>query len=115
MVETREKTVAVAAVDQFRSMLRGELIQPGDEGYEGARQVYKAMHDQNPAVVVRCVDTGDVIAAVNFAREFGGDLSVRGGSHSAPGFGTNDGGVGIELSPLQGIRVDARARSARAE
>jgi len=115
MVETREKTVAAAAVDDFRSTLRGELIRPGDAGYEEARKVYNAMHDRKPAVVVRCVDAGDVIAAVNFAREFGGDLSVRGGSHSAPGFGTNDGGVVIDLSPLKGIRVDPRARIARAE
>jgi FAD/FMN-containing dehydrogenase len=55
------------------------------------------------------------MATVNFARERGGDLSVRGGGHSAPGFGTNDGGVVIDLSPMKGIHVDARAKTARAE
>jgi FAD/FMN-containing dehydrogenase len=73
------------------------------------------MHDRRPAVVIRCVSPADVIAAVNLARERGGDISVRGGGHSAPGFGTNDGGVVIDLSLMKGIRVDPRARTARAE
>jgi FAD/FMN-containing dehydrogenase len=52
---------------------------------------------------------------VNYARERGADLSVRGGGHSAPGFGSNDGGVVIDLSPMKGVRVDPRAKTARAE
>ena len=103
------------AVETLAASLRGSLITPSDPAYDEARKVYNAMHDRSPAVVVRCVDAGDVIAAVNFAREHGGDLSVRGGSHSAPGFGTNDGGVVIDLSRMKGIRVDPRARTARAE
>ena len=43
------------------------------------------------------------------------DLSVRGGSHSVPGFGTNDDGVVIDLAPMNGVRVDPHARTARAE
>ena len=78
-------------------------------------KVYNAMIDRRPRVVVRCVDVADVMAAVNFARESGLDLSVRGGSHSVPGFGTNDDGVVIDLSPMKGIRVDPAARTARAE
>ena len=104
-----------ASVEELQTSLRGELIGPSDEGYEEARQVYNAMHDRRPAAIVSCVDAGDVIAAVNFAREHGGDLSVRGGSHSAPGFGTNDGGVVIDLSRMKGMRVDPRARTVRAE
>ena len=112
MVQTQ---VDKASVEELQTSLQGELIGPGDDGYEEARQVYNAMHDRRPAVIVRCVDAGDVIAAVNFAREHGGDLSVRGGSHSAPGFGTNDGGVVIDLSRMKGMRVDPRARTVRAE
>ena len=41
-------------------------------------------------------------------------LSVRGGGHSAPGYGTNDGGLVLDLSPMKGIRVDPVARTARA-
>ena len=63
---------------------------------------------------------GAAVEQVKFAtaaqtRDQGGDLSVRGGSHSAPGFGTNDGGVVIDLSPMRGIRVDPRAQTARAD
>jgi len=104
-----------ATMETFGASLRGPLITPGDPLYDEARKVYNGMHDRRPAVVVRCVDAGDVMAAVSFAREHGGDLSVRGGSHSAPGFGTNDGGVVIDLSPMKGIRVDPRARTVRAE
>jgi FAD/FMN-containing dehydrogenase len=73
------------------------------------------MIDRRPRAVVRCTDVGDVVAAVTFARENGLDLSVRGGSHSVPGFGTNDGGVVIDLSPMKSVRVDPRTRTARAE
>ena len=107
--------MAAPTVEELREQLRGQAITTHDDGYEEARKVYNAMHDRRPAVVIRCCDVGDVIAAVKFARGHGGDLSVRGGSHSAPGFGTNDGGVVIDLSPMKGIRVDPRARTAHAE
>ncbi len=107
--------MAGATVEALQEQVHGQVITERDDGYDEARKVYNAMHDRRPAVVVRCVDAGDVIAAVNFAREHGGDLSVRGGSHSAPGFGTNDGGVVIDLSPMKGIRVDPRARIVRAQ
>ncbi len=107
--------VATLSVEELAGSLRGSLVQPGDADYDEARKVYNGMHDRRPGVVVRCVDAGDVMAAVNFAREHGADLSVRGGSHSAPGFGTNDGGVVIDLSPMKGIRVDPSARTVRAE
>ena len=112
MVATAPET---SAIEELRAALRGPAIAPGDAGYEEARKVYNGMIDKRPAVVVRCADAADVIAAVTFARERGADLSVRGGSHSAPGFGTNDGGVVIDLSPMRGIRVDPRARTVRAE
>src|SRR3990172_6867642 len=100
MVETREKTVAAAAVDEFRSTLRGELIGPRDEGYEEARQVFNGMIDRHPSLIVRCADVADVIHAVNFARENALVLSVRGGGHNVAGFGTNEDGLVIHLSPI---------------
>jgi FAD/FMN-containing dehydrogenase len=64
---------------------------------------------------MRPVNAGDVIAAVNFAREGGFDLAIRGGGHSVPGFGTYDGGVVVDLSRMRGVRVDPENRTARAE
>ena len=73
------------------------------------------MIDRRPAAIVRCADVADVIAAVGLAREEGLDLSVRGGAHSVPGFGTNDGGIVCDLSAMRGVRVDPERRTARAE
>jgi FAD/FMN-containing dehydrogenase len=107
--------MSVGTIDGLREQVRGPVIGPDDEGYDEARTVYNAMIDRRPAAVVRAVNAGDVIAAVNHAREAGLDLSVRGGGHSAPGFGTNDGGVVVDLSMMRGVRVDPGAMTARVE
>lgn len=103
------------AIDELRGLVRGEVISTDDERYEEARRVYNAMIDKRPAVIVRAMNAGDVMAAVNFARENRLDLAVRGGGHSVPGFGTCDGGVVIDLSGMRGVRVDPSASTARAE
>ena len=100
-----------AAVTALEAQLRGRLIRPGDPDYDQARQVYNGMIDKYPALIARCVDVADVIAAVNFARQQGVLLAVRGGGHSGPGLGTCDGGLVIDLSPMRGIRVDPDART----
>lgn len=101
--------------EQLREQVRGEVITPETAGYEQARRVYNGMIDRRPAVVVRPVNAGDVMAAVGFARTNELDLAVRGGSHSVPGFGTCDDGVVIDLSAMRGVRVDPAARTARAD
>jgi FAD/FMN-containing dehydrogenase len=100
--------MATAALD-----VRGGLIRPGDAGYEEARRVHNGMIDRRPALIARCGDAADVIAAVNYAREDGMLLAVRGGGHNGPGFGTCDGGLVIDLSPMQGVRVDPHAATVR--
>jgi FAD/FMN-containing dehydrogenase len=100
---------------ELSEQVRGQVIDAGDPDYDEARAVYNGMIDRRPRAIVRCVDVGDVVAAVNFARENALDLSVRGGSHSVPGFGTNDGGAVIDLSLMKGVRVDPSSRTARAE
>ena len=104
-----------ATLDEFRAQVRGDVIAPDDDAYEQARHVYNAMIDRRPAMIARAANVGDVIAAVNLARENGLDLAVRGGGHSVPGFGTCDGGVVIDLSRMRGIRVDPASATARAE
>lgn len=103
------------SIEQLRERVRGTVATPDDDAYDEARTVYNAMIDRRPAAVVRCVNAGDVMAAVDFARENELDLAVRGGGHSVPGFGTCDGGIVADLSGMRGVRVDPRRRTARAE
>ncbi|MET0801878.1 MAG: FAD-binding oxidoreductase [Actinomycetota bacterium] len=107
--------MSAPTIERLREQVRGPVIGPDDDEYDAARTVYNAMIDRRPAVVVRAANAGDVIAAVDFAREAGVDLAVRGGDHSVPGFGTCDDGVVIDLAGMRGVRVDPDARTARAE
>jgi len=107
--------VVDTSVEQFAGSLRGQLIQQGDAEYEEARNVMNGMIDRRPRFIVRCADVADVIACVNFAREEGLLLSIRGGGHNVAGSGTNDGGLVIDLLRMKGIRVDPEKRTVRAQ
>ncbi len=102
-------------IEQFKTLLRGALIQPHDDDYDEAREVYNAMHDRRPALIVRATGVADVMAAVDFSRNHDLLLAVRGGGHSVPGFGTCDGGLVVDLGPMKGLRVDPERRTIRAE
>lgn len=102
------------ALAAFRDRFRGQLVLPGDPGYDRARAVWNATADGHPAVVARCAGVQDVVAAVRFARDQELLVAVRGGGHSYPGFSTCDGGVVVDLSPMAEIRVDPRPRVATA-
>ncbi|MGH3146526.1 MAG: FAD-binding oxidoreductase [Rubrobacter sp.] len=95
--------------------MRGELIQPGEDGYDEARKIYNGMIDKRPALIAYCADVADVISAVNFARENDVLVAIRGGGHNGAGLGVVDGGLVIDLSRMKGIRVDPVARTARVE
>jgi FAD/FMN-containing dehydrogenase len=107
--------MAKPTIEHLRKQARGEVITPDDGGYEEARKVYNAMIDRRPRVVIRCADPGDVMMAVDFARENQLDLAVRGGEHSVPGFGTVDDGVVIDLSDMRDVFVDPDRRTARSQ
>jgi FAD/FMN-containing dehydrogenase len=103
LFETRLDEQAIATL---RAQLRGTLLQPGDARYDEARRVYNGMIDKRPALIARCTDVADVISAVNFGRENGLTVAVRGGGHNGPGLGTCDDGLVIDLAPMSGVRVD---------
>src|SRR5215213_2779838 len=103
------------AVETFRAGLGGELIRPGDAEYDSARQIFNGMIDRRPALIARCLGPADVIAAVNFAREQGIELAVRGGGHGVAGNALSDGGLVIDLSRMKGARVDPVRRTVRAQ
>ena len=94
---------------------RGELLHPGDPGYEDARRVWNGSISRFPALIARCAGVADVITAVRFARDTGLLVAVRGGGHSFPGLSVCDGGLLIDLSPMKGIRVDPEARTVTAQ
>ena len=102
-----------AALTALREGVRGTVTTAGDAGYDDARKVRNGMVDRRPAVIVQPVNAGDVITAVRFAIDTSMTVAVRGGGHSVPGFGTNDGGVVIDLSAMRGVRVDPLTQTAR--
>jgi FAD/FMN-containing dehydrogenase len=104
-----------AKIRDLKATLRGEVLQPGEDGYDPARTVWNAMIDRRPAVIARCGSAADVIAGVRFAREHDLLLSVRGGGHNVAGNAVADRGLMLDLSRMTGIRVDPGRRTARAE
>jgi len=104
-----------ADISALQGAMRGAVIAGDQEGYEAARRVWNGNVDRRPALIARCAGVADVQQAVNFARTNGLLLSVRGGGHGAPGYGTNDDGFVIDLSPLKGVQVDPVARTVRAQ
>jgi FAD/FMN-containing dehydrogenase len=107
--------LGAATLKEFEDGLHGEMVKPGDGGYDESRAIWNGAHDARPALIARCTDASDVRHAVGFARSEGLDVAVRGGSHSIPGFSTVEGGIVIDLSPMKGIEVDVGAATVRAE
>jgi FAD/FMN-containing dehydrogenase len=98
----------------FRAAFAGEVVLPGDAGYDDSRTLFNAMHDKRPALIARCHSTPDVVAAVGYARENGLLVAVRSGGHSVAGLSACDDGILIDLGGLKHIDVDPQARTARA-
>ena len=104
-----------AAVQAFADSLRGPLLRQRDAGYDEARRVWNGMIDRSPVLIARCAGVADVINSVNFARTHRLLVAVRGGGHNVAGNAICDGGLTIDLSGMQSIRVDPVQRTARAE
>jgi FAD/FMN-containing dehydrogenase len=96
------------------AQVSGPVLGRDDGGYDEARAVHNGLIDRRPAVIVRCREAGDVVAALAAARKGGLEVSVRGGGHNVAGRAVTDGGVMIDLAELRQITVDPEARTARA-
>src|SRR6266540_1642867 len=113
MSQTIVPVLGEATVQELREAVQGEIVTPEDDGYAEARRIWNGAHDgRRPALVVRCKGPADVIGAVGFARSNDLTIAVRGGGHSVAGFSTSDGGIVIDLSQLNGVRVDPAGRRA---
>jgi FAD/FMN-containing dehydrogenase len=101
--------------EDLKGRLRGALMLPGDRGYDESRSLWNAMIDRRPGMVARCLGVADVVAGVNFAREHGLQLSIKGGGHNIAGLAVCDGGLMLDLAWMRGVWVDPAARVARAQ
>jgi FAD/FMN-containing dehydrogenase len=102
-------------IQDLASKHRGPLIAPKDESYAEACKIYNAMIDKRPALIAQCRDVADVIEAVNFGREHNLDIAIRSGGHHGAGLCLVNDGLVIDLSLMQGIRVDPQSRTVRVQ
>ena len=102
------------SINELKANLRGEVIAPGEKGYDDARKVYNGMIHKRPRLIARCADTADVIHCVNFSREHNLLLAIRSGGHNAGGLGICDDGLVIDLAPMKYTRVDPAAQTVTA-
>jgi len=101
--------------EKLRGTIKGSVLVPADPGYEEARQIWNAMINRRPAVIVQCVQAEDVPLVIRFARKNGLELSIRGAGHNIAGNAVCDNGVMIDFSRMKKVRVDARKRRAYVE
>ncbi|MCH0543349.1 FAD-binding oxidoreductase [Streptomyces sp. MUM 203J] len=104
-----------AALHDLAEGFAGRLVEPGAGGYEEARRVWNGSVDRRPALVAYCTGVADIAAVLRCVRVTGLPLAVRSGGHSFPGLSVVDGGIVLDLSAMRGVRVDPRARTARAQ
>ncbi len=104
-----------ADIDNLKANFRGEVVVPGEPAYEAARTIWNGMIDRRPALVARCLGVADVVAGVQFAREHGLALTMKGGGHNISGLSVADGAMMLDMSLMRGVLVDPAARVARAQ
>lgn len=102
-------------IRELKGVFGGQLLQHADPGYEDARKIHNGLIDKRPALIARCTSSADIVAAVNFARENGLEIAVRGDGHNVAGRAVCDDGLMIDLSLMKGIKLDPTSRTARAE
>lgn len=103
------------ATEELRGQFGAQVILPADPGYDEARALHNGMIDKRPAAIVRCASTRDIGGALEFARASNLAVAVRGGGHNGPGFGSVDGGLVIDLSPMHRVDVDPDRRLAHVQ
>src|SRR5215467_206343 len=103
------------AARELAGAFSGQLLQPGDAGYEEARRVHNGLVDKRPALIARCRGVADVVDAVKLGRDLGLEVAVRSGGHNVAGRATVDDGLMIDLAAMKGIHVDPIRQTVRAQ
>jgi FAD/FMN-containing dehydrogenase len=107
--------ISKEATENLKSKVKGQIVLPSDPSYDEIRQIWNAMIDRRPALIVRCAEASDVPHAISFARENGLEISIRGAGHNIAGNALCDNGVMIDFSAMRNVRVDAEKKRAYVE
>ena len=105
MAHDKSRRLTTAQVEAFRMQLRGEVLDPSNPSYDAMRVVWNGMIDRRPALIARCRNAADVAASIGFARDHGLAIAVRSGGHNVAGYAVCDGGLMIDMSPMNGVRL----------
>ena len=105
MANDKSRLITTAQIEAFRALLRGEVLDPSSPSYDATRVVWNGMIDRRPALIARCRNAADVAASVSFARDHGLAIAVRSGGHNVAGYAVCDGGLMIDISSMNGVRV----------
>src|SRR4029450_5655633 len=97
-------------IQELKRKVNGQVVLPQDDAYDAARKIWNAMIDKRPPLIVRCAPRRDVVNAVDFARDNGLPLAIRGGGHNIAGNALCDGGIVVDLSQMKAAKVDPGLR-----
>lgn len=115
-LNAQEKRVAIEdeALAALKAQIHGRVLAPGETDYDKARQVWNAMIDRRPALIVECSGTADVLYAVRFARQHKLLLSVRGAGHNIAGRSLQNDVLLVDLSRMRSVQVDPNEKTVTA-
>ena len=99
----------------LRQFVNCPVLGPSDEGFDSSREIWNRSFDRRPAVVVRPASTSDVVGVVRFAREQQLELAVKCGGHHVAGHASTEGGLLLDVSGMQAVQMDPRARSIKTQ
>ncbi len=109
------KTIEKELTEALSAGLRGSLLREGDQGYDEARTLWNGMIDRKPGLIIRAVGTGDIQAAVNFARDNGLLMAIRAGGHQIAGLAVAEGALQLDLSQMRSVHVDAARKTVQVD
>jgi hypothetical protein len=100
-------------VETLRSRLHGDVLGPGDDGWDEARRAWNLAVDQRPAAVALPLTDADVVEVVDFARAEGLRVAPQGTGHGASAIASLDRTILLSTRRMRGVRIDPAPRRAR--
>jgi FAD/FMN-containing dehydrogenase len=110
-----KKLISKETIEKLKNKVKGQIVLPSDLSYDKVREIWNAMIERRPALIVRCAEANDVPPTISFARENALEISIRGAGHNIAGNALCDDGVMIDFSIMRNVRVDAEKKRAYVE